>query len=198
MITKVIFIFSLIILQNIFLINPVSTAQKYIEVDKIVAIVETQTITNLELNKKKEKIIKSLSQQENPLPSDKKITKLSLDQLITEKLVSEFALMQGMNINEERLNNVINNIAKSNNISTEELIKEVERDGSSFSDFRENIRIQLIFEQVKKRIISANVKISDFEIDNFIELQKERTPTKYNYSHIFIENIRDDADNVDD
>ena len=100
--------------------------------------------------------------------------------------------MQGININEERLNNVINNIAKSNNISSEELIKEIERDGSSFSDFRESIRIQLIFEQVKKRIISANVKISEFEIDNFIELQKERTPTKYNYSHIFIENIRDD------
>ena len=34
------------------------------------------------------------------------------------------------------------------------------------------------------------MKISEFEIDNFIELQKERTPTKYNYSHIFIENIK--------
>ena len=99
--------------------------------------------------------------------------------------------MQGININDERLNNVINNIASSNNISNEELIKEIERDGSNFSDFRENIRIQLIFEQVKKRIISKNLKISEFEIDNFIELQKERTPTKYNYSHIFIENIKD-------
>ena len=95
--------------------------------------------------------------------------------------------MQGISINEEQLNNVINNIAKSNNISIEELIKEIEMDGSSFSDFREDIRIQLIFDQVKKRIIGANLKISEFEIDNFIELQKERTPTKYNYSHIFIE-----------
>ena len=41
------------------------------------------------------------------------------------------------------------------------------------------------------------MKISEFEIDNFIELQKERTPTKYNYSHIFIENIKDDDDDVD-
>ena len=192
MITKVILIFVLTILQNIFLINPAYAAQEYIEVDKIIAIVETQTITNLELNKKKEGIRKALSQQGEAIPSDKKITKLSLDRLITEKLVIEYALMQGININEERLNNVINNIAKSNNISTEELIKEIERDGSSFSDFRESIRIQLIFEQVKNRIISANVKISEFEIDNFIELQKERTPTKYSYSHILIENIRDD------
>ena len=141
--------------------------------------------------RKKRSISKALSQQGEAIPSDKKITKLSLDQLITEKLVIEYALMQGININDERLNNVINNIATSNNISNEELIKEIERDGSNFSDFRENIRIQLIFEQVKKRIISANLKISEFEIDNFIELQKERTPTKYNYSHIFIENIKD-------
>ena len=196
MITKVIFICALIILQNIFLINPVYADQEYIEVDKIIAIVETQTITNSELNKKKESIKKALSQKGDAIPSDKKITKLSLDQLITEKLVIEYALMQGININDERLNNVINNIAISNNISNEELIKEIERDGSSFSDFRENIRIQLIFEQVKKRIISANLKISEFEIDNYIELQKERAPTKYNYSHIFIENIKDGADDA--
>jgi len=197
MIKRFILIFALIILQNIFFINPVFAAQEYIEVDKIIAIVETQTITNSELNKKKDEIKKALSQREEVIPSDKKITKLSLDQLITEKLVIEYALMQGININDERLNNVINNIAKSNNISIEELIKEVEGNGSSFSDFRESIRIQLIFDQVKKRIITANVKISEFEIDNFVELQKEKTPTKYNYSHIFIENIRDGADNID-
>jgi len=194
MITKVIFIFSLIILQNIFLINPVLTAQKYIEVDKIIAIVETQTITNSELDKKKEGVRKLLSQKGENIPSDKKITKLSLDQLITERLIFEYASMQGMSISEEELNNVLNNIAKSNNISIEELIKEIERDGSTYSAFREDIRMQLLFDQMKKRVISANIKISEFEIDNFIELQKAETPTKYNYSHIFIESIKDDID----
>ena len=197
MITKVIFICALTILQNIFLINPLSAAQKYVEVDKIVAIVETQTITNSELNKKKEKIEKALSQQEGDMPSDKKITKLSLDQLIVEKLVFEYTLMQGISVSEEQLNNVMNGIAKSNNISIEELIKEIEMDGTRYSDFREDIRIQLLFDQVKKRIIGANLKISKFEIDNFIELQKERTPTKYNYSHIFIEYIKNNDVDVD-
>ena len=56
MIIRVFFILALTILQNFLLINSASTAQKYIEVDKIVAIVETQTITNSELNKKKEEI----------------------------------------------------------------------------------------------------------------------------------------------
>ena len=193
---KVIFICALTILQNIFLIIPAFAVQEYIEVDKIIAIVETQTITNSELTNKKEGIRKALSQQGESIPSDKEITKLSLDQLITEKLVIEYALMQGINVNDEILNNVINNIATSNNMSKEELIKEIERDGSNFPDFRENIRIQLIFEQVKKRIIGANLKISEFEIDNFIELQTESTPTKYNYSHIFIENIKN-GDDVD-
>lgn len=197
MITKVIFICALTILQNIFLINPLSAAQKYVEVDKIVAIVETQTITNSELNKKKEKIRKALSQQEGDMPSDKKITKLSLDQLIVEKLVLEYSLMQGISVSEEQLNNVMNGIAKSNNISIEELIKEIEMDGTRYSDFREDIRIRLLFDQVKKRIIGANLKISKFEIDNFIELQKERTPTKYNYSHIFIEYIKNNDVDVD-
>ena len=199
MITKFIFIFALIILKNIFLIHPVYSAEEYIEVDSIIAIVETRTITNLELNKKKEQTKKAFSQKREAIPTDKEITKLSLDQLITEKLVIEYALINGISMNEEQLNNVINNIAKSNNITTEELIKQIEEDGSSYSDFRENIRIQLTFDQVKKRTIGANVKISEFEINNFIELQKERTPTKYNYSHIFIEYIKnsDDDDDVE-
>jgi len=198
MIIKVFFILALIILQNILLINSASTAQKYIEVDKIVAIVETQTITNSDLNKKKKATRKALSQQNEDIPSEKKITKLSLDQLITEKLVIEYALMQGISISEEQLNNVMNSIAESNNLSIEGLIKEIELDGSSFSEFRESIRIQLLFDQVKKRVIGANIKISEFEIDNFIELQKERAPTKYNYSHILIENIQNNDDYIDD
>jgi len=191
MIAKITIIFVLIIFQNTFFISMVFSNEKYIEVDSIIAIVETRTITNLELDKKKEKIKKTYSQKSEAIPTDKEITKLSLDQLITEKLVIEYALMQGISIDGERLNNVLKSIAKSNNVTMEELIKELEKDGSSYSDFREDIRIQLIFDQVKKRIISANVKISEFEIDNFIELQKERTPTKYDYSHILIEYIRD-------
>ena len=74
MINKVTFIFAMIVLQNIFLINPVLSAQKYIEVDKIVAIVETRSITKLELDKKKEKIEKALSQQGKGIPTDKEIT----------------------------------------------------------------------------------------------------------------------------
>ncbi len=194
MITKVIFICALIILQNIFLINPVLSAEGYIEVDKIVAIVETRSITQLELDKKKQKIKKALSQQSEDIPTDKEITKLSLEQLITEKLVIEYALTRGISISDEQLNNVLNNIAQSNSLSIEEFIKEIEMDGTRYPDFREDIRLQLLFDQVKKRIIGANVKISEFEIDNFIELQKERTPTKYNYSHIFIEYIKDNVD----
>ena len=172
MIAKVTIVFGLIVLQNIFFINSVFSAQNYIEVDSIVAIVETRTITRLELNNKKEKVKQSFLKQKVDFPSDKKITKLALDQLITEKLVFEFASNQGINVSPEQLNNVINNIAKSNNLSIEELVEQIESDGTSFSDFREDIRRQLIFDQVKKRRISINLKISEFEIDNFIELQK--------------------------
>ena len=187
-------IFGFLILQNIFLINLVLSDEKYIEVDSIIAIAESATITKIELNNRKEKVKKSYLQREVELPSDKKISKLALDQLITEKLVIEYASRMAISVSTEQLNNVVNNIAKSNNLSTEELIDQIEYDGTSYSDFREDIRKQLTFDQVKRRVISANLKISEFEIDNFIELQKEKTPTKYNYSHIFIEYVKDNEE----
>ena len=172
MIAKIYFIFTFILLQNILLISTVFSAEQYIEVDSIVAIAETRTITKLELDNKKEKIKKTYLMQKLDVPSDKKITKQALDQLITEKLVLEYASNQGIAVSPEQLNNVINNIAKSNEISIEKMIEDIESDGTNFSDFREDIRRQLIFDQVKRRIISTNIKISEFEIDNFIELQK--------------------------
>ncbi len=196
MIAKIYFIFTFIFIINISLINRVFSDENYIEIDSIVAIAETTTITKIELNNKKEKVIKSFLQQDLVVPSDKKITKLAIDQLITEKLVIEYGSNQGINVSPEQLNNVINNIAKSNNISIEDMIKDIETDGTDFNDFREDIRKQLIFDQVKRRIIGPNIKISDFEIDNFIELQKERTPTKYDFSHIFIEFIKNN-DEID-
>jgi len=174
MIAKIYFIFTFILLQNILLISTVFSAEQYIEVDSIVAIAETRTITKLELDNKKEKIKKTYLMQKLDVPSDKKITKQALDQLITEKLVLEYASNQGIAVSPEQLNNVINNIAKSNELSIEKMIEDIESDGTNFSDFREDIRRQLIFDQVKRRIISTNIKISEFEIDNFIELQKER------------------------
>ena len=131
MLTKVIFIFACIFLQNIFLINSVLSADEYIEVDKIIAVVETRTITKLELNTKKGETKQLLLQQGKDIPSDKEITKLSLEALITEKLVTEYGIMRGINISGEQVNNVMENIAKSNNLSIEEFIKEIERDGSS-------------------------------------------------------------------
>jgi peptidyl-prolyl cis-trans isomerase SurA len=186
MIAKVFIIFILSLIHNIFLNNLAFSKEKYIEVDSIVAIAETETITRAELNKKQEKIKKTILEQEGEIPSNKEIIKLALDQLIKEKLLIEYASRQGISITQEQLNNVISDIAKSNNITIEELITNVEDDGSSFAEFRESIQTQLIIQQIKKRIIGANLKISEFEIDNYIELQKERTPTKYDYSHIFI------------
>ena len=196
MINKVAIVLVLIILQNIFLINIVFSNDKYIEIDRIVAIAESSTITKLELKNEKEKVKNSFLVQEVALPSDNKLTKLALDQLITEKLVLEYASKQGINISLEVLNKVIDDIAKSNNLSKEELITEIESDGTNFASFRKGIRTQLIFQQVKRRIITANIKISEFDIDNFIELQKEKTPTKYNFSHIFVGLIKDN-DEID-
>ncbi len=149
MIFKTTFIVLLYFFQVILIINPVSSEEKYIEIDTIVAIAETRTITKLELDNKKARVTKSYLEQNLTLPNDKKITKQALDQLITEKLVIEFASNQGIGVSPEQLNNVINNIAKSNNISNEEMIKDIESDGTDFNDFREDIRRQLIFDQVK-------------------------------------------------
>ena len=73
MITKVIIIFGLVTLQNVFLFSSVYSAEKYIEVDKIIAIVEAQTITNSELDKKKRVLVKHYLNKKMLCPLIKKL-----------------------------------------------------------------------------------------------------------------------------
>lgn len=156
--------------------------------DKIVAVVDNNIITQLELQDRIKRIQQQLKQQGNRLPPADVFRKQILERLIIEKLQLERAKNTGIRVNDETVNNVITNIARENKLSMEQFRQVLQKDGYRFSDFRENIRKEIIISRLRKVRVANKINVSEQEIENHIARYKADTSanTEYLLKHILI------------
>lgn len=155
--------------------------------DKIIAIVDDNIITQIELNNRVQRITQQLKQRGNRLPPTEILRKQILERLILEKLQLELAKKTGIRINDEMLNRVITNIAKENRLTMEQFRAVLEKDGFAFSDFRENIRREITISRLRKMRVENNISISEQEINNFLNQSSSgKSDEEYRLSHILI------------
>jgi peptidyl-prolyl cis-trans isomerase SurA len=158
----------------------------YEPLDKIIAIVEKDVITEKEMEEALLRINESL-QGINALdrPNKAEIRKTVLDQLIEKKIIGQYAEQNQLIIDSEQIDNALKNIAANNSISLKQLKESAQKKGSLDSLYKE-VRFQLTLRMIKERAIYAQINISDYEIKRFIEKRKLLNPDQYSISHILI------------
>ena len=159
-----------------------------IPLDKIIAIVDDNIITQIELNDRVKLISQQIKQQGSRLPSQDTLRKQVLERLILEKLQLDMAKKTGIRINDEMINRVIANIAQENRLSMPQFREVLKKDGYQFSDFRENIRREVTISRLRKMRVENKVNISEQEIDNYLNqtLKGQSVDDEYHLSHILI------------
>jgi peptidyl-prolyl cis-trans isomerase SurA len=159
-----------------------------IPLDKIIAIVDDNIITQVELDERIKLISQQIKQRGSRLPSHDSLRKQVLERLILEKLQLELANKTGIRVNDEVLNRVVMNIAKENQLSMEQFRKVLLKDGYKFSDFRENIRREVTISRLRKIRVENKVNVSEQEINSYINqsLAGKSTGDEYHLSHILI------------
>ncbi len=139
--------------------------------DKIVAIVGGDVITQSELNKRMT-MISRMSNEEGIKPSA--LRNQAMDSLINNLLQLQLGQRIGMQINETELNNVISNIAKNNHLTVEQLKKSLqEQEGLSFKEYREHLREQMLISRIQQQFLGKEVMINDKDVEKIL-----RTPQK--------------------
>ena len=170
--------------------NLLSAAQ-YQELDRVVAIVEKEVITEVELQNSIKQVIKN-SKEEGTKGQYEDLVRVNvLNQLIQRSLIEQYAVQYGMTIEQKKIDAFIENLAKKNKMTIEELKNNIENDGLKFGGFIDNIRYQLLLKKIKKKEISSKINISGFEIDSQLRKNAVLNPDVYNISHILIQNPSD-------
>lgn len=157
-------------------------------INRIVAVVNDDVITALELESEVEEIKKQLSSQNTRLPPDSVIKKQILDRMILQLLQLQRAEKVHIRVDDEMVNRALNNIANQNNLSLEGLRNTIERQGNDFSHFRDRVREGIIISQLQKSQVFNRITVTRQEIDTFLKNQSLRGAenAEYNLGHILI------------
>jgi peptidyl-prolyl cis-trans isomerase SurA len=148
-------------------------------VDYIVAVVNSEPITNNEVQNLKLRLQKQL-QPGTATPNAQILTQQALDQLINEKAQLQQARDNGIRIDDTEVDQTELNIARQNQVSKEELYKRVVLEGLSVSAFREQLRNQLMISRLREREVDNRARISDTDVEQSIQSQQAGKPMASN------------------
>ncbi|MFL6580411.1 MAG: peptidylprolyl isomerase [Burkholderiales bacterium] len=173
---------------------PASAAQEAskkedaIALDRVVAVVNSEVITRLDLDEQVKVALQQLRRQGTPLPGREVLERQLLDRLVTSKVLAQSAKETGLRIDDTQLQRAIERIAQENKTSPEQFRKTMESQGIDFNRFREELRNEILIARLKEREVDSKILITDAEIDNYLKNEQSQTgkDEEYSLAHILI------------
>ncbi len=162
--------------------------QSRVDLDRIVAKIDQDVIMQSELDARLEAVHRQLASRNIALPPEEVLQKQVLEQLILENIQIQMGKRGGIRIDDWALNDAITRIAQRNQMTLEAFKQNLEADGLSFSQAREEIRREMILNRVRQRQVAQRVQVSEQEIDNFLSSPEglSQMQTEYRLAHILI------------
>ena len=139
-----------------------------VEVDRIVAVVNDEAITAFELRARLLKVENQLRAQNVQLPPRDILERQVLERMIVDRVQIQFAKETGLRISDIELDAAMRRIAEGNRLSLQEFRVALEKDGISWSKFREEIREEIVLSRLRDREVESRTVVSDGEIDNYL------------------------------
>jgi len=159
------------------------------QADFIVAVVNSEPITNQEVQVLRQRLAKEAASRGNN-PEAGELTRLAIEQLINEKAQLQQARDAGIKIENEAIDQAELNVAASNQLTREEMHKRLAQDGIALSTFRAQLRTQLTLSRLREREIEGRVRVSDLEVEQFLrdqlKAQAAQVPAQLNLGMILI------------
>lgn len=156
--------------------RPAPAAQAGVQqADYIVAVVNSEPITNNELRSRMVRVEQRLAQQGSPMPPRQELARQVLDQLINERAQVQLARDTGIKVDEATINLAEQDVARQNQISVEQLHQRLAADGIGLAQFRDELRNQVLLGRLRERDVNPRVRVTDLEVDQYIREQQDST-----------------------
>lgn len=159
------------------------------EVDRIVAIVNSEAVTSSQLRDRVIRIRQNLKKQgqEAQLPPTEILERQVLEQLIMERVQLQQAREAAIKVDDGMLELAIRRIAENNRLTVDQLRAAVTSDGMTWNRYREEVRSELMLNRLREIDVDNKVTVSDAEVDNFIRNHPEAlSGTEYRVAHILL------------
>ncbi|MHB1249114.1 MAG: peptidylprolyl isomerase [Polaromonas sp.] len=139
--------------------------------DFIVAVVNSEPITNSEVRIKLIRTEQQMLQQGAALPTRGELVRQILERLINDKVQLQLARESGVRVDDNAVEAGIQAVASQNQLSLEELRRRLKADGIDYNQFRSELRDELLVTRLRQREIEPRVKVTEQDIDQFLRAQ---------------------------
>ena len=150
--------------------------------DYIAAVVNQESVTAYEVSQRLARAREEAKRNNQQVPPDADLHRQVLESLIEDRALLSHARDSGVRVDEADLDRAVANVAAQNQITLAQLRAQLAREGTDLARFRANIRDQMLIERVREREVAQRIRLTDAEIDEFIEKQRGAAAAEVQYN----------------
>lgn len=156
-------------------------------IDKVIAIVEDDVITQRELEARKQLIRLEFAQASRSLPNDETLHRQVLESMIRDSILDQEARRRGLKITEGQLNQAMQTISRDNKMNLTEFRQALIAQGINYEKYRESLRKDLVVRTLRRQYTARSATVSDQEVNEFL-LRSDDGNIEYEYklAHILL------------
>jgi peptidyl-prolyl cis-trans isomerase SurA len=161
---------------------------RVVPVDRIVAVVNDEVITQNDLNERVDLVARQLQRQGGQLPPSDVLRNQILERMINDLLQVQLAKETGIKVDDTTLERTIDRIAQENNLSRGDFRIALERDGIRYPKFREDIRSEILLARLREREVENNIIVTDAEVETELarESKEKSIDSEFRLAHILV------------
>ena len=157
-------------------------------IDRVVAVVNDEAITQYELDDAKRVVLQQLKQQKVAQPPADVLERQVLERLITKRALLQYAKENGIKVDDLTVERTVQRIAEDNRMTVDDLRKALARDDIPYAKYREDIRDEIVLQRIREREVDNRITVSDGEVDLYLAAMKAQAggETEYRLAHILV------------
>ncbi|MEO8346635.1 MAG: SurA N-terminal domain-containing protein, partial [Betaproteobacteria bacterium] len=148
--------------------SPAPRANVSVPLDRVVAVVNNEAVTQFDLNEQKRLVLSQLQEAKVQPPVGDALDKQVLERIVTERAMLQFAKETGIRVDDQTVERAILRIAQDNKMSPEEFRRALEREKIAYAKYREDIRKEITIQRIREREVDSRVTVSDAELDAYL------------------------------
>ncbi|MCO5102046.1 MAG: peptidylprolyl isomerase [Burkholderiaceae bacterium] len=142
-----------------------------VPIDRIAAVVNSEAITERELQHQLALVERQLREQNIQAPPSDVLERQVLERMIVDRAQMQLARDSGLRVDDTQLERAMASIAAENRLTPAQLRERLRAEGIDFEQFRDEVRGQLVRQRLREREIDSKVQISDADVDAFLASQ---------------------------
>ena len=166
-----------------------TTQNSVVTVDRVVAVVNDEAITQYDLDDARRVVMQQLKQQNVEPPAQDVLDKQVLERMMTERSLLQFAKENGVRVDDTQIERAILRIAQDNKLSADDFRKALAKENIAYTKYREDVRNQLTVQRLREREVDSKITVTDAEVEQYLatlKVQNAGGETEYKLAHILV------------